>query len=87
MGVETLALITQQMKMNLYCVKQEISVHNEFISKQFKSLRCALMIHLTEAEKEQRQNEELSEKLNILQREIAEKDKELCNKHAVICDL
>ena len=86
-SVETLALMTQQMKMNLYCVKQGISVHEEFFTKQFQSLRCALKIRLTEAEKEQRQNEELSEILTTLQREIAEKDKELSNKHAVICEL
>ena len=75
------------MKMKLSSVKQEISVQEELISKQFKSLSCALKIHLTEAEKGQRQNEELSEKLTTLQREIAEKDKELSNKHAVICEL
>ena len=84
--METLALI-QQMKIELSSIRQEFSMQEELISKQFKFLHCVLKIHLTEAEKRQRQNEELSEKLTTIQREIAEKDKELSNKHAVICEL
>ena len=75
------------MKVKLYSVKQEFSVQEELISNQFKSLHCALKIHLTNAEKEQRQNEELLKNLTTLQRDIEEKDKELSNKNAVIYQL
>ena len=85
--METLALMIQQMKVKLYSVKQEFSVQEELMSNQFKSLHCALKIYLTNAEKEQRQNAELLKNLTTLQRDMAEKNKELSNKNAVIYQL
>ena len=76
--------------MKLSSADEEFSAQKEFISKQFKCLHDSLKIHLTEVQKGQRQNEELqdvSEPLTTLQREIAEKDKELSNKDAVIYEL